>query len=256
MSIDVLEQYRGSILTVEEGDYGRRYLLEGHPRPLPSVTTITGMVPKPWLNKWSRRDGTTRLLTKLKEVDYLVDEPVVQRLAREAIEEADAPLNLGTLAHLGIQSMLGPKGVIPDSATAEALELVRPAVQAGVKIVKDLDLEHEAFEFPIYHPEDLYGGTIDYVGRDMDGGLWILDWKRAGRHSLEYELQIAAYWGGLEQMIGEKIRKAAVCVLPRTPDERARVVYLEDRARAMELFKLAQAFYVLHRAYLVDMEGR
>ena len=105
--------------------------------------------------------------------------------------------------------------------TDEVRERVAPAVEAAKEVIRVLGIEIIALEYPIWHPDHYYAGTIDLVGRtSYGGGLLVLDWKRAKALYKEHSYQVAAYAKALsKQLVGEPDVAAVVARLPRTPDE-------------------------------------
>ena len=89
----------------------------------------------------------------------------------------------------------------------------------------------EATELPIFHPELLYGGTVDCVMRTASG-LAVVDWKSGAGIYESHALQVAAYAMALELMTGEAISQAWVVRSGKTGFEAKRVVDLQPAQRA------------------------
>ena len=230
---------------------GHRYKVTGYDKPLAGVTTHLGIIAKPFLVPWARKQtsqrwlgemqataadifpGTAkatadRIMLRLSAVEernkpgedgydeYLKE--VLEWAAQEASDEQavghEKYLNqvfdwakaddtegrdLGTATHNLIENLLaGTQNEVDDETRIK----VQPAVDGAMKAIRLKNLETIGVEVPVWHPFYHYAGMIDYVGREPDGCIAVLDWKRAERFSDEYAMQVAAYSDTLRITLG------------------------------------------------------
>lgn len=160
---------------------------------VPSVTTILGVLDKPALLDWAWKCG-------LRGEDY--------KLVR------DSAADIGTLAHYMIVCHL--RGEEPD------LESYSPdhVKQAENCLIKYWDWEKEhrltpmLVEAPLVSDILRFGGTIDNLSMDEDGGLHLIDYKTGKAIYSSYFYQLAAYAALLKEH-GYNIKDARILRIGR-----------------------------------------
>jgi hypothetical protein len=78
------------------------------------------------------------------------------------------------------------------------LDSVRPMYQSFLLWAKERNFEPVANEVPVWSDKHGYKGTLDCIGK-VDGVMTLLDWKTSNSISLDYRLQLAAYWYGYKE---------------------------------------------------------
>jgi hypothetical protein len=139
---------------------------------VPSVTKILGTLSNEALLNWANRQG-------LAGIDIRTD-------YRDR--------TIGTLAHLGIQHILGAERPDVSEYVPEWVEQARCAVANWRHWYREHEVEPLHMEMPLVHKEFEYGGTFDCLAY-VDGTLTLLDWKTSG-NPVPYPshfAQLAAY---------------------------------------------------------------
>lgn len=110
-----------------------------------------------------------------------------------------------------------------------------------------------AVEKLVYDLELNYGGKLDFLAKDKQGRLIVLDWKTSGGIYAKFKLQLAAYVGGLAQSTGEVCHAAAIVRFGKTD--------LLPQMQWVSKDELRQAYYAFKRtchlaAFLSTESGR
>jgi len=169
---------------------------EGH--PVPSVTTVLGILAKPALIHWAWKLG-------IEGQDY--------RKVR------DHAADVGTLAHYMIQCDI--KGEKPDTSqySAENLSKAETSYLAWLHWAEQHQLRAVAAEERLVSEHWGYGGTIDYVASDPAGKLWLIDYKTGSGIYPEMRYQIAAYVKLWEEVKASEINEKVIVRLDRDTGE-------------------------------------
>lgn len=163
--------------------------------PWPGATTVTDVMAKPALVKWFREQVA---LAAIRHADRLVvdrdsgnTEAAVAFLLA-ARDEGTNGRERGTRIHQALESVLRREPVDVDPRDRPAIEGAR----AWLNEKRPRPLEVEAF---LIHESLGYGGTCDLIA-ELDGEIWLLDWKSSksvawpnGKVYDEMRLQLAAY---------------------------------------------------------------
>jgi hypothetical protein len=142
-------------------------------RRVPGVTTILGVLNKPALVKWANNLG----LQGIDSTSYV-----------------DALASIGTLAHEMIQEYLGGPKWDREGSTRTEIDAAENAVLSfhEWERVNGIKMETEAIELQLVSESNLYGGTIDWLGR-IDSKRWLVDIKTSKALYPEHTYQVAAY---------------------------------------------------------------
>lgn len=196
---------------------------------VPSVTTVLGVIAKPWLVAWGNKLG-------LQGID-----------STQFVTEA---AGAGTLTHAAIEADL--KGEPLDAALiAEFSDKERTAGRVAWRAYQSWLGQHELE--PIFLEHQLVsevmkvGGTVDLYAR-IDGRLAVIDFKTSARVYESHTVQLAAYRALLEEH-GHPVDEVRVVLLPREvlviEHEGERV--LEDTTHELDVFRAARALYDAQR---------
>ena len=232
-------------LTTKRGQHW--YRVEGIAGEMPSPTTVLGIIDKsgPLMGaaKKLMAERMSSLMldpgsvyTNMTRADY-------KHWIEQSVKDAKAyPKRIwdqaaedGREAHRYIAALLGSGGSINN-----APEHLRPAVEAAVDWLEEMQIVPVMPECVVWHPEHQYAGTVDLVGRNSTRGLVVVDWKRSSGIYDDHEYQVAAYAEAVEVLTGEPVRDTYVVRLPRTPDERYEAKRVEDRDTALDVYLKAK----------------
>ena len=209
------------------------YRVTGFQDLLPSVTTIH----KPIMDKSGPLVGWARNTTRdAMQSSFLSSHPsqfgegtykdwvesTINKGWNSMWEKSSEGADAGTTAHELIAQYINDHAGDVAAALDEAGRIQEDhpelgnAVVAGLRFLDVDGLQPVAVELAVYHPQFLYAGTIDLVGRDPEGVLTVVDWKRVkGRLYPEHDFQIAAYAATLQVLTGEDVHPCVV----RLPQE-------------------------------------
>lgn len=163
--------------------------------PWPGVTTITDVLNKPALTKWHREQVALAAFANLERL--VVDKEAGNEEAAiawllAARNEGTNGRERGSRIHSALELVLERKPVRVDPRDQPAVDGARAWLnEKGVK-----PIEVEAF---LIHETLGYGGTCDLIA-EIDGEVWLLDWKTSksvadakGKVYSDLKLQLAAY---------------------------------------------------------------
>ena len=146
-----------------------------------------------------RVPGVTTIIGRFKDSGALMYWAFNQgKAGKERLyEEAEKAADIGTLAHELVEMHIrGEDPVKIGEHAGEFPEMSRAALDAygaylsWEKQTKIVILEQET---PLVSEAYRFGGTIDAMGRDMDGRFCLVDWKTSNSVYSDYLLQLAAY---------------------------------------------------------------
>ncbi len=163
--------------------------------PWPGVTTVTDVLDKPALTKWHRTQVAEAAIANAERL--LADresgntEAAVAYLLAIRTEGTNSR-ERGTRIHAAAESILRREPFAIDPRDTAEVEGIRSWLNTKRPTV----LAVEAF---LIHETLGYGGTCDLIA-EIDGEVWILDWKSSksvawpdGRVYDEMKLQLSAY---------------------------------------------------------------
>lgn len=196
---------------------------------VPSVTTVIGVIAKPYLVAWGNKLG-------LQGIN-----------STEFVNEA---AGAGTIAHAAIEAAF--KGVPMDPALiAEFSDEERAAGRIAWANFKKWRATHEVepifLERQVVSETMRVGGTVDLYAR-VDGRRCVVDFKTSERVYESHLVQLAAYRALLEET-GHEVDEVRVVLVPREPlvldYEGERVV--TDTRHELDVFRAARGLYEAQR---------
>ena len=158
----------------------------------PSVTTILGELAKPALVQWSANCAVDYMRDNLDAIQHPdgphAAEHVLQN-ARYAYRDAsDKAKDIGTLVHKAIEQYIKHHADVTATMPEQA--------QNGFLAFLDWEAKNHVqwlrSEVRTYHPVAGYAGTYDALA-DINGHLYIVDFKTSKGVYDEYKYQLAAY---------------------------------------------------------------
>ena len=234
---------------------------------LPSVTTISSIIKKPWLEQWKLREGIKYLIDNhghsISHKDFNL---AIQAAAQASNKKSEEALTVGSAVHDTIEKYLDewllnreqpekdlihyyePDYVI-DEATHLKYDLTQTQIIAGLRSAQRLfedvgTFEPVAVEICVGDVDKKYAGKLDLLCK-VDGKLEIWDWKTSAQIPMDqsdYPVQINAYRKAFEKMSGETVHKQRIVQLSKS----------EDKFTMYEVKKsndLLKAFYALAEYY-------
>lgn len=198
-----IQLYNGTVtLEYDEKEHAYRYNGEY----VPSVTTIIGVIDKPYLIPWALKMAQGYVMERMKDKGlsaYSLSPEIspnqvalwleeMKKEYRTALKKAG---DIGTEVHKWIENHikaqidpLGPvsEPILPstDSATA--------AIAAFLEWENVNDVKYLISEKKVFSLRHRYAGTLD-VGALVNGEKTIVDFKTSNSYSHDYALQTAAY---------------------------------------------------------------
>lgn len=188
----------------------------------PSVTTILGIKPKPYLDKWFNEN------------------PV---WAPRKVAAANA---IGTDFHGGVE------GLIAGTYTSRRFRRSEAMVGRWVEWAGSVSAIIDHTELRVVSHKHRYSGTLDAVGT-LDGEPTVFDWKTSSGIYDDMALQLSAYANAYEEMTGIKCKRGLIVLVSKDkPDHKLTVKeYKLDRRLFNQFLKRLEEF----RAAVVEPGG-
>ncbi|MDI6820954.1 MAG: PD-(D/E)XK nuclease family protein [Patescibacteria group bacterium] len=172
---------------------GHVYELGG--KLLTGVTTILGILDKPFLKWWTVKLMYETLLPKLQDVQGITkkewDDILTEAKKAHTIKTKEGA-SIGKEAHNWIETYIKAKIENTVAPASPQDEKVYSSVQAFLKWEAEHKIEWLASEIPLASVIHTFAGTVDAVAI-VDGKLSIIDFKTSNQMSDAYGLQTAAY---------------------------------------------------------------
>lgn len=177
---------------------------------IPSVTTIAGMLDKPYLMEWAAREAATAGVMSMAEHEGALDENIVGAFIESS---RAAPRNqrdhgrlVGSDVHERIHCHFDPHRERDPNVEDGGME-ADLAFEAFEQWLELADIaEVLLVEQVVVHPSGLYVGTPDLLFRSISGQVCLTDFKTSNQSESnplalypEYLLQLCAYKEAIEQ---------------------------------------------------------
>ena len=191
---------------------------------VPGVTTILGVLNKPALVPWANKLG-------LQGID-----------SSKYVDEKAA---IGTLAHQMIADYL--RGEVTDTGEYSKFQIdqAENALLSFFEWEKSHKIEPSLIEAPMVSERHRFGGTLDCIG-EIDGELWLVDFKTSSGIFPEMLVQVAAYTRlAYEHEID--VHKVRILRIGRTADEGFEDRLVNHLDKRWELFEHCLAIYNLQK---------
>lgn len=164
---------------------------------LPSVTTIIGLLNKPGLNLWIKRQVALAGVT-LPKIEGESADARVERILKDAEEQSKQARETGVDYHAELARYFneGIQPVIPQ--VKETVTCLQEWIQGNIDGTVEWDCE-----MPFVNEKDGFAGTIDLLGYTPEKRLIYGDFKTCELKKLkgvypEWGLQLSAYCLGFE----------------------------------------------------------
>lgn len=188
---------------------------------VPGVTTVTGIIAKPYLVAWANRLG-------LEGVD--------------STKYRDQAAEVGTVAHLMVQHYL--QAADPDlSDYPEGLvSLAENSLLSFFEWEKAHSLTPILLETPLVSERYRFGGTVDCYG-ELDGILTLLDFKTSKGVYDEHKVQVAGGYSLLLEENGYAVEGVRILRIGRDETEGFDDVRIMDVTACQRAFLAALSLY-------------
>jgi len=185
---------------------------------IPSVTTVTGIMAKPTLERWKLNQvGLTAFDSR--PTDEETADYYCKRIVSQSMESTDEAANFGTEVHDALEKMFAD-GIEPPEELAVYCQPVK-------NWFAEKGLEFIEAEKRLVNLKRGYAGMTDIIARGKAGQAAIIDWKtrktREGQKVTPYDWQpeqiaayAAAYWGE-EAVLGGQVTGANVFISSTEP---------------------------------------
>lgn len=152
----------------------------------PSVSTITGSEPKPWLDAWREKWGY---------------------LAERKTEMAN---KIGTEFHRCVEEYLRTGGfTLSDDLSLNMQRRVNGMVKSFIGWATTVNGDVHDTELKVISREYIYSGTLDAVGT-FDGRPMLYDWKTSSRIYPDMDLQLVAYAQAYKEQTGIELKQGMI----------------------------------------------
>jgi len=191
---------------------------------VPGVTTILGVMNKPALVKWANNLG-------LQGID--------------SSAYVDETAKIGTLAHEMVQEYLGGPEWDRSAYNPGQIDLAENAVLSFFEWERRnvSSFETVFIEKQFVSETNRYGGTVDWYG-ELNGEMWLVDFKTCKTLYPEHTYQTAAYWALLIEK-GYRVDGARILRIGRSEDEGFddKIIGREEIEDAYRVFESALNLY-------------
>lgn len=151
---------------------------------VPGTTTIIGRFKESGgLVQWAYKSG--------REHERLVAQG--KQAPRHLYDVVQAAADAGTIAHDMIEADILKTDFKPPEADAAILQKAVNAFEQYLKWKASTRIEIIATEKAYVSEQYQFGGTVDGIGRDIDGQIVLCDWKTSNAVYSDYLIQLAAY---------------------------------------------------------------
>lgn len=195
--------YGGKVLLEYEAGKHKYTAIEedGSIIPAPSITTVLGVVNKPFLMQWAVNQAIDHLRARLYDGGEFDVEDLEQFLDEAKYAHKftkDKAGEIGTAAHDWLENYWLQKMKAVESGEDFAVPplpddpQVLNCVEAAIKWIEEHDIVPLIIEKPVYSRIHRVAGRMDKLAL-VDGRLSVVDWKSSKGIWPEYSLQTAAY---------------------------------------------------------------
>jgi len=178
----------------------------------PGVTGYLGIINKPALIPWAKREALSVVKSELRkglsdDSQTIIDDAWLDKIFALGLKRPDQikddAADLGSLVHKYIDQII--QGKMPPDLTPE----MEPAVTGFIEWWKNSQIELVMGDTKVASLIHSYGGSLDALGR-QNGEYVILDWKTSNGVYDEYALQVAAYWQAFAETYGPACQRGYI----------------------------------------------
>lgn len=189
---------------IEFDKKAHRYSLNGN--VLPSVTTLLGILDKPWLPKWMLNEMAGSLKNDLQAdrsyTSYELDD-IITRAKGASKKKSTDGMTSGSATHKWIEGYIFLRmsllGELQGIDTSQVPPETQPAVRCFLEWERLNRVEWLASEMFVVSEIHGFAGTLDFVAR-INGKLTLGDFKTSNTIANDHFLQTAGYQVAFEEM--------------------------------------------------------
>jgi len=218
---------------------------------IPSVTTITGTMAKPTLERWKLNQVALTAYESRPTEDEAADY-YCKRIVSQSMESTDEAATFGTEVHDALEKMFA-KGIEPPEELAVYCQPVKNwFAEKGLQFIEA--------EKRLVNIKEGYAGMTDIIARGKEGQAAIIDWKtrktRERQKVKPYDWQpeqiaayAAAYWGE-EAVLAGQVTGANVFISSTEPGRMDAWPYSGDQIKeSYEIFLKINALWRYMKGY-------
>ena len=228
---DIKEKIQQAILSMMKGvDFSEKehlYKRKSDGVWLQGVSTVSSIIPKPWLSAWGGKEAVKFLgysdydakraeevLEKIRTMDVAGYMELLKEAKGASSRKSKKALVDGKKGHKWLEKFVLAnirKTELPEIPTDN---LMRPVQQFIKWYSENIDYPI-ASEAMVAYPEKGYAGTLDFIAMMKTGKLALIDFKFASHISFDTYLQCAGYMACFEPY-DIKIDQRIIIRLPKT----------------------------------------
>jgi genome maintenance exonuclease 1 len=230
-----------------------QYRLAESEEVIPSATQILSVIAKPALVYWAASESAKSFKNSAVELKNLSEKIGINPVFTFGDAGIDAAMFRAINAHKKISEEAATIGsqvhnFIEKTIKNEAVDLpLLPKAQKSCEAFLQWYEDHPNVrilecEEKVYHPELKYAGTVDAVA-EIDGDLYIIDFKTSSKVYPEHHIQCAAYAKAIELMMGKEVHHTMILRF----DKRSGKYHTSVSSEINENFIAFRSAMVLHR---------
>jgi hypothetical protein len=152
----------------------------------PSVSTVTGSEPKPWLDNWREKWGY---------------------LAERKTEMAN---KIGTEFHRCVEEYLSEGCFLVDIRLSTNMrKRIERMMMSFIQWAETVNGDIHDMELKVISRQHVYSGTLDAVGT-FNGKPMLYDWKTSSRIYPDMDLQLVAYAQAYKEQTGIELKQGMI----------------------------------------------
>lgn len=212
---------------------------------VPGVTTITGILPKPWMGPWVAKETCEFIRLNYQEEKY-ADIGVLLKDAKAAYKEkAGEAADRGKAAHSFFEAYVKAEmaGKNKDALAMPTDLQARNSITSFLAWAMKYQIEWLASELVVGSEELMYAGTLDAIAR-INGVVTLIDFKTSRDIYSESYIQLAGYQLALGRFRPDIIiQQRAIAWFPKEGNEWEFRIVPTPYALDAEAFKQALGIY-------------
>lgn len=187
----------------------------------PSVSTIIGAEPKPWLQAWKDKWGSL------------------------AVRKTEMANKIGTEFHRRVEEYLltGLDVTVDDGLSVNMNKRIDGMMASFLGWADTVDGDIHDMELKVISRKHIYSGTLDAVGT-FNGKPMLYDWKTSARIYPDMDLQLVAYAQAYKEQTGIELKQGMIVHVSKDkPDFKLTVKVFKLGKRPLKKFlKLREMF--------------
>ena len=188
------------------------------------VTSIEGMLSKPWMLPWGLKVAKQAIKDNL--LNKGINDEILDLAFKEPNRISQMSRDVGTKAHeLADKWFKSEKAEFTEELVnleGEMGSYVRGCLKAFLKFIKTFSIQRNFGERKVYSKKYNYAGTLDFYGLVNDKNT-IVDYKTSSAIYPSYFLQLAAYAHALEEELKIEVEQTMIVRLSKNGELQTQV---------------------------------